>query len=220
MSHLDSPRKASKMYMGGCIFVNRASGHVQVEHQVGLNSHETLKAKKSFETSIGVQSYLSDNGTFASKAYEEDLQVLHQHLRFAGVVFHALVLFLATAGLIAKIFTSFLVTDLAGCFSLVSCATLFRRVCFYNWAGRKVWIFDSHATDIRNVGFIIYCDPKKVNRDVYSADLAVELNAPPSLKMTLADTTMPKMQTRSTGDSQNPTYSDRKGSAAEIVKAK
>jgi hypothetical protein len=47
---------------------------------------------------------------------------------------------------------------------------------FYKWAGRKVWIFDSHATDLRNIGFIIYRDPKKVNRDIYSTELADELN--------------------------------------------
>jgi hypothetical protein len=35
---------------------------------------------------------------------------------------------------------------------------------FYKWAGRKVWIFESHSTDIRNIGFIIYRDPKKSDR--------------------------------------------------------
>ena len=69
------------MYMGGCIFVDHASGYVHVEHQVGLNTHQTLKAKKAYESKcykmgVGVQSYLSDNGTFASKAYEEDLATL------------------------------------------------------------------------------------------------------------------------------------------------
>jgi hypothetical protein len=50
---------------------------------------------------------------------------------------------------------------------------------FYKWAGRKVWIFDSHATDLRNIEFIIYRDPKKVNRDDYSTKLANELNTFP-----------------------------------------
>jgi hypothetical protein len=47
---------------------------------------------------------------------------------------------------------------------------------FYKWAGRKVWIFESHSTDIRNIGFIIYRDPKKIDRDSYSTELALELN--------------------------------------------
>jgi hypothetical protein len=85
--------KADKMYMGGCIFVDHSSGYVHVEHQVGLNTHETLKAKRAYESKcyemgVGVQSYLSDNGTFASKEYEEDLATLRQHQRFAGVGAH------------------------------------------------------------------------------------------------------------------------------------
>jgi hypothetical protein len=84
---------ASQMYMDGCIFVDHASGHVHVEPQVGLNTHETLKAKKAYERhcyemGVGVQSYQSDNGTFASCAYEEDLQMLKQHHKFAGVGAH------------------------------------------------------------------------------------------------------------------------------------
>ena len=85
--------KADKMYMGGCIFVDHASGYIHVEHQVGLNSHETLKAKRAYEKEcyemgVGVQSYQSDNGTFASREYEEDLKNLRQHQRFAGVGAH------------------------------------------------------------------------------------------------------------------------------------
>jgi hypothetical protein len=79
--------------MGGCIFVDHVSGHVQGEHQVGVNTHETLKAKnayegKCYEMGVGVQIYLSDNGTFTSKAYEDDLQILQQHQHFAGVGAH------------------------------------------------------------------------------------------------------------------------------------
>jgi hypothetical protein len=46
---------------------------------------------------------------------------------------------------------------------------------FYTWAGRKVWIFDSHATDVRNVGFIIFRDPRKVDRDAFTIELDFEL---------------------------------------------
>jgi hypothetical protein len=53
---------------------------------------------------------------------------------------------------------------------------------FYTWAGRKVWIFDSHATDMRDTGFLIFCDPHKVDRDSYSVELEAELRAFP-LKM-------------------------------------
>jgi hypothetical protein len=37
------------MYTGGCNFVDHASGFIFVEHQMSLDSHETLKAKESFD---------------------------------------------------------------------------------------------------------------------------------------------------------------------------
>jgi hypothetical protein len=46
---------------------------------------------------------------------------------------------------------------------------------FYTWAGCKVWIFDSHTTDVRNVGFIISRDPRKVDRDTFTIELDFEL---------------------------------------------
>ena len=41
--------KADKMYMGGCIFVDHASGHVHVEHEVGPMRFEAVLACKSEE---------------------------------------------------------------------------------------------------------------------------------------------------------------------------
>ena len=41
--------KLDDMYTGGCIFVDHASGYIFVERQASLNSHETLRAKESFE---------------------------------------------------------------------------------------------------------------------------------------------------------------------------
>lgn len=82
-----------KMYSGGCIFVDHASQYIHVEHQIQLNSHETLKSKHKWESlcyefGVGVQSYQADNGTFSSREYAEDLQNLRQHVRFAGVGAH------------------------------------------------------------------------------------------------------------------------------------
>jgi hypothetical protein len=82
------------MYTGGCIFVDHVSGHVYVEHQVHLTSHETLQAKDCYEEMCGdqgiiVQSYLSDNATaFASQEYTNKLSVFKQIMRFAGVGAH------------------------------------------------------------------------------------------------------------------------------------
>ena len=84
----------SKMYSGGCIFVDHASGYVHVEFQSHLNSHETLKAKEHFELACqdcGVipQQYQTDNGSsFTSKEYTAKLSEYHQISSFAGVGAH------------------------------------------------------------------------------------------------------------------------------------
>ena len=82
------------MYTGGCIFVDHASGYIFVEHQVSLNSHETLKAKESFErmcrnTGVTPQEYLADNSkTFTSAEFSRNLSDFQQVIRFAGVGAH------------------------------------------------------------------------------------------------------------------------------------
>ncbi len=86
--------KLDDMYTGGCIFVDHASGYIFVERQVSLNSHETLKAKESFErmcrnTGVTPQEYLADNSkTFTSAEFSRNLAEFQQVIRFAGVGTH------------------------------------------------------------------------------------------------------------------------------------
>ena len=74
-------KNPNNMYSGGCMFVDTASGLVQVKHQVHLNTHETLAAKQEFEefcrdNGVIPQEYLSDEGSpFTSKAFAEKLAV-------------------------------------------------------------------------------------------------------------------------------------------------
>lgn len=81
-------------YTGGAIFVDHASGYVFVNHQVHLNTHETLQSKAAFEQQCrdyGVvpQSYLSDNAAiFTSEEYQAHLQSFRQISQFAGVGAH------------------------------------------------------------------------------------------------------------------------------------
>ena len=66
-------RKASvsekaKSYSGGCIFVDAATGYIQVEFQSFFSAEETVKAVQRFEThaadrGIRVKEYHLDNGT-------------------------------------------------------------------------------------------------------------------------------------------------------------
>jgi hypothetical protein len=81
-------------YVGGCIFVDHASSYIHVECQPSLSSHETLRAKMSFErhcrdVGVVVLKYMSDNGTaFTSKDYTEHLSSFQQVTKFAGVGAH------------------------------------------------------------------------------------------------------------------------------------
>ena len=81
-------------YMGGCIFVDHASGYIHVEFQSSLSSHETLNAKLNFEREcrdVGVvpQTYMSDNGSsFTSREFTDHLTKFFQISKFAGVGAH------------------------------------------------------------------------------------------------------------------------------------
>ena len=62
-------KSTSKQYVGGCIFVDLATGYLHVEHQLGFSSSETIRAKQNFEklafdNNIVINDYLADNGVF------------------------------------------------------------------------------------------------------------------------------------------------------------
>ena len=69
----------SDIFAGGCLFIDYASNFVHFEFQKHLNTHETLKAKQSFElmardSGVIPQSYLSDNeGSFTTAKFTEHL---------------------------------------------------------------------------------------------------------------------------------------------------
>ena len=54
------------MYLGGCIFVDHATGYIHIEHLINFNTNETILAKHCFENhmldmGIAIQAYKSDN---------------------------------------------------------------------------------------------------------------------------------------------------------------
>ena len=81
-------------YVGGCIFVDHSSNYTHIEFQSSLSSHDTLRAKHSFEKvcrDYGVvpKTYMSDNGSaFTSRDFTEHLSDYHQISKFAGVGAH------------------------------------------------------------------------------------------------------------------------------------
>ena len=84
----------SKLYSGGCIFVDHASGYVHTEFQNSLSTHATLTAKVSYEQKcrdygILPQKYTSDNGSaFTSQGFSQHLSDFKQIIKFAGAGAH------------------------------------------------------------------------------------------------------------------------------------
>ena len=92
--HTYGKESKDQKFSGGCIFVDHASGYVHVELQQALNSHQTLQAKKGFESfcnehGVVVQEYLTDNGTaFRNADFTAHLEQFHQTILHPAVGAH------------------------------------------------------------------------------------------------------------------------------------
>ena len=78
------------MFHGGTIFVDNATGYINVRHQVSLGSSETIKSKLGFErdahdSGVVIESYHTDNRFFTSKTFMEVVLCQNQKVRFSGV---------------------------------------------------------------------------------------------------------------------------------------
>lgn len=85
----------SKMYSGGCIFTDMATGYIHIEHVLGTTANETLQAKVRFEehmreVGVIVQEYRFDNGSaFTSAEFIRELVKQRQVHTYAGVGAHS-----------------------------------------------------------------------------------------------------------------------------------
>ena len=83
-----------RLYCGGCLFVDHASGFVHVKHQSSLSSHDTMRAKEKIELfcrdhGVLPQKYMSDNASaFTSKSFTDHLRIYRQWNSFAGAGAH------------------------------------------------------------------------------------------------------------------------------------
>ncbi len=90
----DSYGKAtSDTYKGGCLFVDRASGFLHVEHQLGFSAVKKVCAKLAFEQmalhhGVVVEAYFTDSGAFKAKASVSYIWEHSQRLRFCGANTH------------------------------------------------------------------------------------------------------------------------------------
>ena len=82
-----------RMYKGGVIFVDHASGFVYVAPVVNFTAGEAIRAKREFESEmasmgITVVKYHTDNGVFTAAAFQDELAKMEQGLTLSGVGAH------------------------------------------------------------------------------------------------------------------------------------
>ena len=84
----------SEMFLGGCPFIDHASGFIHIKFQTHLNTHERISTKDNFElmcrdNGVVPQSYVSDNGSaFTSSGFTNKLHEFTQIICFAGTGTH------------------------------------------------------------------------------------------------------------------------------------
>ena len=84
---------ADRLYKGGVIFKDHATGHVFVEPVVNFTAGEAIRAKRSYEremSSMGVTvlNYHTDNGVFTAAQFQDELAGVEQGLSLSGVGAH------------------------------------------------------------------------------------------------------------------------------------
>jgi transposase InsO family protein len=80
-------------YSCGTLFVDHASGKIVNFCQYSTNADETITNKHRLESharqdGVTIKGYHADNGVFASKAFKDDCDCLHQSYTFSGVGVH------------------------------------------------------------------------------------------------------------------------------------
>ena len=90
----DSFGKAtSDQYIGGCIFVDHASGFVRVEFQLRFSAIETIRAKQNFEkfafdNGVIPLTYLTDSGAFKANKFVQHIRDNNQRIQYCGTDAH------------------------------------------------------------------------------------------------------------------------------------
>jgi hypothetical protein len=86
-------KPTSDQYVGGCIFVDHASGYIHIEHQLGFSAVETIQAKQGFEKfafdqGVLVQEYLTDSGAFKANKFVSHVHQTQQKIKYFGTNAH------------------------------------------------------------------------------------------------------------------------------------
>jgi len=89
MQNKDGSNK-TQSYKGGTVFCDGTSGYIHMEHQVGLNTYETIASKLIFEwtcikSGVTVTLYHTDNGIYWSSEFLKELHSKWQGIKMSGV---------------------------------------------------------------------------------------------------------------------------------------
>jgi hypothetical protein len=93
LPHTKGKEDPLKMYSGGTLFVDHASGLIRVYNQVSLGASDTLTSKHAFElegeaAGHTIRHYHGDNGVYKCKEFKDDLNTRHQVMTYSGVGVH------------------------------------------------------------------------------------------------------------------------------------
>ena len=81
------------MYCGGTVFVEHASGMIDIYNQVSLGTSDTLRSKEIYENKakefgITIKGYRGDNGVYKSKSFLDQVSNADQQLSLSRVGAH------------------------------------------------------------------------------------------------------------------------------------
>jgi len=87
--HTRGHESADKRYCGGTIFVDVATGRIELKFQVSLAAADTIKSKMEYERlclgyGFGVKNYRAENGTFTAQSILSHIDSKGQYLTFSG----------------------------------------------------------------------------------------------------------------------------------------
>ena len=93
LPHTYGKEKKDDQYNGGTLFVDHASSGVFIQHQVSLQTGETLKAKHKFEQhaqehGVATKEYHAVNSPFGNAEFVHSIKANNQTIKFSGVSAH------------------------------------------------------------------------------------------------------------------------------------
>ena len=82
-----------RMYCGRTVFVDHASGVIQIHHQVTLRAPNTMRSKELHELwdaehGVSIKIYRGENGVYESESFKEDLEERQQKMSYSVLGAH------------------------------------------------------------------------------------------------------------------------------------